>query len=145
MIYFIIQKRKESGWIDVNKVSQKKWITQKTKGNTAQKNEVVHSVFIHWIWPNPQFSADLATFTEKILNGKLYFLSSKHHQTSESKTGAILYSSANKFVTQSKNQNDSNAVELPFQIQCYPDSPPATFVAALVTYCPVNTSTLWQC
>ena len=26
------------------------------------------------MWPNPQFSADLATFTEEILNGKLYFL-----------------------------------------------------------------------
>ena len=28
------------------------------------------------MWPNPQFSADLVTFTEKILNGKLYFLCS---------------------------------------------------------------------
>ena len=26
------------------------------------------------MWPNPQFSADLVTYTEKILNGKLYFL-----------------------------------------------------------------------
>ena len=28
------------------------------------------------MWPNPQFSADLATFTEEMLNGKLHFLCS---------------------------------------------------------------------
>ena len=28
------------------------------------------------MWPNPQFSADLVTFTEEILNGKLHFLCS---------------------------------------------------------------------
>ena len=26
------------------------------------------------MWPNPQETADLVTFTEEILNGKLYFL-----------------------------------------------------------------------
>ena len=26
------------------------------------------------MWPNPQFPADLVTFTEEILNRKLYFL-----------------------------------------------------------------------
>ena len=26
------------------------------------------------MWPNPQFCADLVTFTEEILNGKLHFL-----------------------------------------------------------------------
>ena len=26
------------------------------------------------MWPNPQESADLVTFTEEILNGKPYFL-----------------------------------------------------------------------
>ena len=26
------------------------------------------------MWTNPQFSADLGTFAEEILNGKLYFL-----------------------------------------------------------------------
>ena len=25
------------------------------------------------MWPNPQFPADLITFTEEILNGKLHF------------------------------------------------------------------------
>ena len=29
------------------------------------------------MWPNPQFPADLATFLEEILNGKLHFLCSK--------------------------------------------------------------------
>ena len=28
------------------------------------------------MWPNPQETADLVTVTEKILNGKLYFLCS---------------------------------------------------------------------
>ena len=28
------------------------------------------------MWPNPLFPADLVTFTEEILNGKLYFLCS---------------------------------------------------------------------
>ena len=28
------------------------------------------------MWPNSQFSADLVTFTEEILNGKLHFLCS---------------------------------------------------------------------
>ena len=28
------------------------------------------------MWPNPQFPADLVTFTEEILNGKLHFLRS---------------------------------------------------------------------
>ena len=30
--------------------------------------------------PNPQFPADFLTFTEKILNGKPYFLCSVSHQ-----------------------------------------------------------------
>ena len=28
------------------------------------------------MWPNPQDTADLVTFTEEILNGKLHFLCS---------------------------------------------------------------------
>ena len=28
------------------------------------------------MWPNPQFPADLVTFTEEILNGKLPFICS---------------------------------------------------------------------
>ena len=28
------------------------------------------------MWPNPQFPVDLVTFTEEILNGKLYFVCS---------------------------------------------------------------------
>ena len=27
------------------------------------------------MWPNPQFSADLVTYTDEIPNGKLHFLS----------------------------------------------------------------------
>ena len=32
--------------------------------------------FFSKFWPNPQFPADLVTFTEEILNGKLHFLCS---------------------------------------------------------------------
>ena len=31
------------------------------------------------MWPNPQFPADLVTFTEKILNGKLHFCAVYYH------------------------------------------------------------------
>ena len=30
------------------------------------------------MWPNPQENADLVTFTEEVLNGKLHFLRSDH-------------------------------------------------------------------
>ena len=30
------------------------------------------------MWPNPQFPADLVTFTEEIFNEKYYFLCSEH-------------------------------------------------------------------
>ena len=39
------------------------------------------------MWPNPQFSADLVKFTEKILNGKLQFLCSFSVQSRRSVTG----------------------------------------------------------
>ena len=41
-----------------------------------QKNEVLHLQFLQYIWTNPQFPADLFTFTEEILNVKLHFLCS---------------------------------------------------------------------
>ena len=34
------------------------------------------------MWPNPQFSADLFTFTKKVLTGKLHFLRSVVHEYS---------------------------------------------------------------
>ena len=45
------------------------------------------------MWPNPQETVDLVTFTEEILNGKLYFLCSvirsevysESYQTSETR------------------------------------------------------------
>ena len=42
------------------------------------KNKVFHWRFFQQMWPNPLETADLVTFTEEILNGKLYFLSSFH-------------------------------------------------------------------
>ena len=33
------------------------------------------------MWPNPQFPADLISFTEEILNGKLHFLCIAHNKT----------------------------------------------------------------
>ena len=38
------------------------------------KTEVLHSGFLQYMWPNPQENADLVTFAEEILNGKLLFL-----------------------------------------------------------------------
>ena len=35
------------------------------------------------MWPNPQETADLVTFTKEILNGKLYFLCSEKGHTNE--------------------------------------------------------------
>ena len=40
------------------------------------KNEVLHSGFFQFMWPNPRGTADLVTLTEEILNGKLHFLCS---------------------------------------------------------------------
>ena len=41
------------------------------------------------MWPNPQETTDLVTFTEEILNGKLYFLCS---ETSSTNTVFLLIS-----------------------------------------------------
>ena len=46
------------------------------------------------MWPNPQKTADLVTFTEEILNGKLHFLCSalktaNHGKSSELNHGCI--------------------------------------------------------
>ena len=46
------------------------------------------------MWPNPQFSVDLATFTDKIVNRKLHFLCSKddiRHDASRSIQGLCSY------------------------------------------------------
>ena len=32
------------------------------------------------MWPNPQETADLVTYTEEILNGKLHFLCSEYDE-----------------------------------------------------------------
>ena len=42
------------------------------------------------MWPNPQETADLVTFTEEILNGKLHFLSHVRPQKSFQKTLKLL-------------------------------------------------------
>ena len=42
--------------------------SKSTIAGIAQKNEVFQ------MWPNPQFPADLITFTGEILNGKIHFL-----------------------------------------------------------------------
>ena len=40
------------------------------------KNGIFCWGFLQQMWANPQFLVDLVTFTEEILNGKLYFSSS---------------------------------------------------------------------
>ena len=47
--------------------------SKSTIAGIAQKNEVFQ------MWPNPQFPADLITFTGEILNGKLHFLFSEDY------------------------------------------------------------------
>ena len=37
------------------------------------KNEVFHYGFLQEMWPNPQETADLVTFSEEIRNGELHF------------------------------------------------------------------------
>ena len=51
------------------KAARKKWA----------KNEVFHWGFLQQMWPNPQETADLVTFTEEILYGKLRFCAVSHH------------------------------------------------------------------
>ena len=41
--------------------------------------------------PNPQESADLVTFTEEILNGKLHFLCSVEYNTVTSKNCVFIF------------------------------------------------------
>ena len=41
------------------------------------KNEIFHLGFLQLMWPNPQETADLVTFTEEILYEKLHFLCSE--------------------------------------------------------------------
>ena len=38
------------------------------------KNGAFHEGGLQWMWLNPQETADLVTFTEEILYGKLHFL-----------------------------------------------------------------------
>ena len=57
---------------------------------TAQKNEVFHYGFLRKMWPNPQESAGLVTFTEEIRNGKLHFF------------GAVPWPSSDKLLVVSK-------------------------------------------
>ena len=45
-----------------------------TKGKIhCTKNEVFHERFLQYMWPNPQFPADLVTFTEETLMANFNF------------------------------------------------------------------------
>ena len=57
-------------WHNSNKM---KVYTDLTFSFTVQKNEVFHYGFLQEMWPNPQETVDLITFTEETLNGKLHF------------------------------------------------------------------------
>ena len=78
-IYFkyqkIIQKMKGSkefknrwtSWdLKRDLLAPKTWLTLHKKWSFPLR-------FLQWMWPNPQFLANLVTFTEEILNGKLHF------------------------------------------------------------------------
>ena len=49
------------------------------------------------MWPNPQFTVDLVTFFEKILNGKLHVLCSDRSDTRFSKYIEIFIMLLNEF------------------------------------------------
>ena len=63
----------------------RKWVWNKSLlvriRNTAQKIKLSAKDF----WPNLQFSAELVTFTEEILNGKLLFLCCENPMRGEQK------------------------------------------------------------
>ena len=44
--------------------------------STSQYMKFSTEDFLHWMWPNLQFPADLVAFTDEILNGKLRFMCS---------------------------------------------------------------------
>ena len=44
-----------------------------TQSNTAQKNEIFHEGFLQPMWPNPQETVDLVTYTGKPLMDNLNF------------------------------------------------------------------------
>ena len=55
------------------------------------KYKVLHQGFCQWMWPNSQFFANLDTFTDKILNGKIHFMCSKQKWHQYWKINLLLY------------------------------------------------------
>ena len=51
------------------------------------------------MWPNPKKTAELVTFTEEILNGKLHFLSSE-----------IIFEKIEEFIPKNKHQNKTKNI-----------------------------------
>ena len=54
----------DTGFCYYDNLGIKTWVYHCTK------NEFFHSEFLQWMWPHPQFPADLVSFTEELLNGK---------------------------------------------------------------------------
>ena len=50
------------------------------------------------MWPNPRFPADLVTFTEEILNGKLFLCSGEKIRTRKKHTFYAVYCSSKDFI-----------------------------------------------
>ena len=67
------------------------------------KNEVFHYGSLQWMWPNPQVTADLVTFTEEIRNGKLHFFCACefHRLVQELKLGLCRKDTEDKSITSS--------------------------------------------
>ena len=72
-----------NSWIDKNDVEWNSFVyfpkQYESFWGYCTKNEVFHYGFPQKMWPNPQFSADLVTFTEAILNWNFIFLCSGGH------------------------------------------------------------------
>ena len=53
------------------------------------------------MWPNPHFRADLVTFIEEILNGKLYFLFSVFEEDPDKDPGLFMIERNQRLVNSS--------------------------------------------
>ena len=60
------------------------------------------------MWPNPQETADLVTFTEKILNGKLHFLCSGNNYLPDSVETSSLSNLINRKTCQKNLSGTTN-------------------------------------
>ena len=65
------------------------------------------------MWPNPQFPADLVTFTEEIINGKLHFLCSAKRPMNQFGKNGLTIEKFHKHARSSKAHYKAESYERP--------------------------------